>query len=319
MLLTLLLVAAAFGQVLEEPSPAPPARSVLDNLPLEEAQRSALQAALQNRDYARAESLLATEVKRNPDSASLLLALANIFFLDGKYMDAAVSLKQAERMGKLDERNRFVLAMAYVALNQKNAAIPELEKLARSHPSKALYPYWLSRLTYQKGDLSKAVPYAETAVRLDPFLVKAWDHLGLCYEASGRIDDAIRTFERAILLNRRMPSPSPWPSMNLGKLLLRLDRLEEAEAHLRDSLSADPRFPKAHFRLGQVLEKQGRFEQAIEHLEQAARLDPSYPEPHYALGRIYRRMGRAKDAERAWSSFERLRKQAEESGAYRPD
>ena len=318
-LLVLLLAASATGQVADELSPPTATPGILENLPLDAARRSALQTAMQERDYIGAEKLLAAEVDRNPKSRSLLVALANILFLDGKYWNAAIALKQAEILSPLDERNRFVLAMAYVALNQKNHAVPELEKLAQSNPSNASYPYWLSRLAYQKTDLAAALPYAESAVRLDPNFMKAYDNLGLCYEALGRMDDAIHAYEHAIRLNRQAPSRSPWPSMNLGKLLLRLDRLDEAEANLRESLSIDSRFPKAHFRLGQVLEKRKRYEEAVQELEQAVRLDPSYPEPHYALGRIYRLRGNTKSAEKAWRMFEDLRKKEKERGAYRPD
>lgn len=37
--------------------------------------------------------------------------------------------------------------------------------------------------------------------------------------------------------------------------MMRLDRLDEAEAQLRASIDADDSFPPAHYRLGQVLEK----------------------------------------------------------------
>jgi tetratricopeptide (TPR) repeat protein len=107
--------------------------------------------------------------------------------------------------------------------------------------------------------------------------------------------------------------------MNLGTLLLRLDRLDEAEAYLRDSVSIDPRFPVAHLRLGQLLERKKLYEEAIAELERAAKLDPTYPEPHYALGRIYRKRGDSKAAERELSMFQDLRSTDKLKGITRPD
>src|SRR5229473_8533076 len=295
---TLLVMLAALGpgQEVQELSPVSPPATTVETLPLDTEKRSILQAAIAKRDYVAAESLLAEEAAKNPKSQSLLLVLADVLFLDGKQLNSALVLKKAELLGPLDERSRFLLALSYIAISRKNLAITELEKLAQTNPSNAVYPYWLSRLAYRKTDLQLAFKYAEKAVRLDPRFMKAYDQLGLCYAGLNQNEEAIRAYKEAIRLNQQQALHWPWPSMNLGTLLLRLNRLDEAEAHLRDSISIDPRFPVAHLRLGQVLEKKERYEEAIAELEQAARLDPTYPEPHYALGRIYRKRKHLKTA-----------------------
>src|SRR5260370_31257653 len=103
--------------------------------------------------------------------------------------------------------------------------------------------------------LQLALRYAERAVRLDPAFMKAYDQMGLCHAGLHQTEEAIQAYKQAIRLNQEQLLRSPWPSMNLGTLLLRLERLNEAEAALRDSLRIDPRFPVAHLRLAQVLEK----------------------------------------------------------------
>jgi Flp pilus assembly protein TadD len=49
--------------------------------------------------------------------------------------------------------------------------------------------------------------------------------------------------------------------------------------------------------------------EAIAELRQAATLSPSYAEPHYVLGRIYQRKGDTKNAEAAWATFQKLKKE----------
>ena len=154
-----------------------------------------------------------------------------------------------------------------------------------------MYPYWLSRLAYRKTDLQLAFGYAEKAVRLDPAFMKAYDQLGLCYAGLNQAEEAIRAYKEAIRLNQQQALHWPWPSMNLGTLLLRLNRLDEAEAHLRDSISIDPRFPVAHLRLGQLLEKKERCG-SYRRARAGGQVGSDLPEPHYALGRIYRKRGR---------------------------
>jgi tetratricopeptide (TPR) repeat protein len=317
--LLVMLAVAATGQEVQELSPSAPSANMLQTLPLEAARRSALLDAIGNRNYTAAENLLAEEAKKNAKSQPLLLALANVLFLDGKQLNAALVLKKAELLGPLDERNRFLLALSYVAISRKNLAIAELEKLAQSNPSKAVYPYWLSRLAYRKMDLQLALTYAEKAVQLDPAFMKAYDQLGLCYAGLNQTEEAIQAYTEAIRLNRQQSLHWPWPTMNLGTLLLRRERLDEAEAHLRDAIRIDPRFPTAHLRLGQVLEKKERFEEAVAELKQAAELDPTYPEPHYALARIYKRRQDLKSAQMELTLFQDLRKADQLKGITRPD
>lgn len=318
---TLLVVFATAGpgQEVQELSPVSPPSTTVNELPLDAATRSTLEEAIGKHDYAAAEDLLAKEAAKNPKSQPLLLVLADVLFLDGRQLNSALVLKKAELLGPLDERSRFLLALSYIAISRKNLAIAELEKLTQSNPSNAVYPYWLSRLAYRKTDLQLAFRYAEKAVRLDPAFMKAYDQLGLCYAGLNQTEEAIEAYKEAIRLNQQQALRWPWPSMNLGTLLLRLDRLDEAEEHLRDSVDIDPRFPVAHLRLGQVLEKKGRYEEAIAELERAASLDPTYPEPHYALGRIYRKQRDFKAAEKELSRFQDLRNADKLKGITRPD
>ena len=317
--LLVMLAAAGRGQQVQELSPISPPSTSVKILPLDAITRSTLDEAIGKRNYAAAETLLAEEATKNPKSQPLLLVLADILFLDGKQLNAALVLKKAELLGPIDEPSRFLLALSYIAISQKNLATAELEKLTQSNSSNAVYPYWLSRLAYRKTDLQLALHYAERAVRLDPAFMKGYDQLGLCYAGLNQTEEAIQAYKEAIRLNQEQTLRWPWPSMNLGTLLLRLDRLDEAEAYLRDSFRTDPRFPVAHFRLGQVLERKEQYEEAIVELQQAVKLDPTYPEPHYALGRIYRKRRDFKAAEGELSTFRDLRNTDKLKGITRPD
>ena len=319
MTLLVMLAVGGAGQEMQELPPISPPATTLKTLPLDAVTRSTLEEAIGKHNYTAAENLLAEEATKNAKSQALLLVLADVLFLDGKQLNSALVLKKAELVGPLDERSRFLLALSYIAISRKNLAIPELEKLTQSDPSNAVYPYWLSRLAYRKTDLQLALRYAEKAVRLDPAFMKAYDQLGLCYADLDRTEEAIQAHKEAIRLNQQQELRSPWPSMNLGTLLRRLGRLDEAEAYLRDSVGIEPRFPVAHLRLGQVLARKERYEEAIVELEQAAKLDPTYPDPHYALGRIYRRRGDLKAAEREFRMFQDLRNTDKLKGITRPD
>jgi len=286
--------------------PTAPA-SIVPSLPLDPPQRSALQSAVNRRDYNTAEELLATDIDKNPKSPELLSVLASISFLNGNYLNAAIALKKAEKLAPLNNRERFTLAMAYVALKRPDWARPELEKLAQSGEKNAMYPYWLSRLDYNDMNFESATANGRRAIEWDPNFMRAYDNLGLIYEAIGEFDEAIESYSAALNLNDRQKPCSPWPGMNQGALFIKLGQLNRAEAPLRESIGCDARFPQAHYQLGLWLEKQNQLAGALHELEQAAALNPTYPEPHYAEGRIYRKLGEEAKAEQAWSKFHELK------------
>ena len=315
--MALVLAAGAVGQDLPPASTPPP--NLLDSLSMDPARRAALATKIGERNYGAAEELLAEEAKREPKSQPILLALANVLFLDGKHLNCAVALKKAEKIAPLDERSRLLLGLSYVTIGRLNWARPEFESLAKSFPRNAVYPYWLARIAYRKMEIDSAIVHAQKAIQLDPAFMKAYDQLGLCYAAEGKSDQAIQAFQEAIRLNLQSSAGSPWPAMNLGVLWLRLERLDEAEAQLRDSIGIDGRFPAAHYRLGQVLERKERYEEAVRELEQAANLDPTYPEPHYALARIFRKRGSAERADRELNAFREVRETDKKKGITRPD
>jgi tetratricopeptide (TPR) repeat protein len=307
----ILLPAFCAGFLIAQQTP-PDARGVPPSVSTAEAAlapavRDRVEQAIRTRDYLKAEQILVHEIDRNPRSPKLLTLAAGVFFLDGKYLNAATALKKAEAVAPLDDQNRFTLAMAYVAMDRRDWARPELEKLSQKNADKPLYLYWLARLDYDAQQYPAAIQKLEQVITIDPHYMKAYDNLGLCYEAAGRLEDAMTTYQRAVDLNRQSKPVSPWPPLNLGTLLVKLERFEDAEKYLRDSLLADPKFAQAHYVFGMLLEKRGRDEEAIRELEQAAELDAAYAQPHYALGRIYRRAGNAEKATAELDRFEKLK------------
>ena len=276
--------------------------------------RALIAQALGAGAYEQAQALLAEEAQRNPKSPELLRLLGGVFFMRREFLNSAIAFKKAEALAPLDERSRFTLAMSYVVLGRRDWARPELLKLTQAAPRSALYRYWTARLDYDDGKYAAAAEGLLQAIALDGRFVKAHDNLGLCYEALGRNDEALRSYREAVRLNREASPGSPWPPLNLGLLLARLDRLDEAEPLFRESVRLDGRFPPGHYQLGVTLEKKGRVEEAVEELEEAARLDASYSEPQYALARLYRRGGQAEKADRALQRFLALKRQKGRAG-----
>jgi tetratricopeptide (TPR) repeat protein len=308
----------------QEPSPPPDPTSSelttggLGSTGLEDDRRARLEAALRSGAYDEAQALLAEAVQREPNSPDLLKLLGGVFFVQGRPLNAAIAFKKAEALAPLDERSRFTLAMAYVAMKKREWARPELDKLVAAFPRSPLYLYWTARLDYDDGQYADAVKRLLRVVELDPGYVKAHDNLGLCYDALGQTDEAERRYREAIRLDRTRKPRSPWPTLNLGILLLRQDRVDEAESLFHESVESDPKFPQGHYQLGIALEKKGRAADAIVELQEASRLDPAYAEPQYALARVFRRQGDTRKADEALALFQKLKREKGQAGPGSP-
>ena len=183
------------------------------------ADSQALQRALHDKAWDRAEALLVSEADRRPRDTQVLVLAGRVFFLDGKPLNAAIALKKADAIKALGAEERLLLALSYIAMKQGEWARPELERLAASDPGNVTYTYWLGRLDYDKSHYEAAVSRFQTVTARDPNHVRAWDNLALCYEALNRVDEAVHAYEIAVAANRQALSPSPWPPLNLAMLL----------------------------------------------------------------------------------------------------
>jgi tetratricopeptide (TPR) repeat protein len=291
-----------------------PAQSVPSDpskLPLAPARRLEFEDALSRHDFKRAETILVEESNRNPkspDAAKLLEIAGSLFFQDKQYLDAAIAWKRSEAIAPLDPRSRFTLAMAYIKFGRSDWARLELEKLAATQPASPLYLYWLARLDYDAQSYTAAIGRLRKVIEMDSSRMRAYDLLGLCHDYLGQFDEAIKSYTRAVELNRLQAKPSPWPLVDMSISLVAVNRLAEAEKNLREALSYDARLPQTHYQLGRVFEMQQRYPAAIQSLNQAVALDSTYAEPHYLLGRVYQRLGEEQLARTEIERFKQLSK-----------
>jgi tetratricopeptide (TPR) repeat protein len=292
---------------------APPSEAPVDSSKLQEMaarRRAEIDKAIGARDWTRAETLLVAEIERTPKPVDLLKMLAGVFMNAHKPLNAAIALKKAETYGPLDAATRMQLALAYISMKRGDWARPELERLAGEDPANPGYASWLARLDYDSGRYAAAIDRLETVVQREPSFIRAYDNLGLCYEALNQNDEAVRQYREAIRRIRETGESWPWPFVNLGILLKNQGQIGEAEALFNEALAADPAFAPALYHLGTVLEGSDRTEAAVQALVRAAAANPAYAEPHFALARIYRRQGRTAEADAELATFQRLRQPA---------
>ncbi|MGH9661963.1 MAG: tetratricopeptide repeat protein, partial [Bryobacteraceae bacterium] len=133
----------------------------------------------------------------------------------------------------------------------------------------------LGLLSHQMGQYDKAIDYIQRAITLNSRVAPFHNNLGNALASLGRLDDALRSYERALAIEA-----SPDAHLNLGNLLQQLGRYEDAIAHYR----AAGELPETHNNAGNALVALGRHAEALESFGRALRLRPDYPEAHLNLG-----------------------------------
>ncbi len=135
---------------------------------------------------------------------------------------------------------------------------------------------------------------------------KAWvahDNLGTILVRLGKAEEAIRHWEQAL----RIKPNDAMAHYNLGLALLRTGKAQEAIEHFDQALQLKPDDAETHCHWGVALAQLGRMPEAIRHYEQALRIKPDYAEAHYYLGVALIRLNRVPEATAHWEQAVRFK------------
>jgi tetratricopeptide (TPR) repeat protein len=240
------------------------------------------------------------------ERVSLLLALARSQLVAEQ---AKAALGTLDQVLKTDPRNTAALKMqsdAQYLLGRDDDAAQSLIAARQIDARNPEFLYALGRIYYQQHRYADAMPQFETALVLDPKSYKAWDNLGLCYEAIGENERAIRSYRRALDLVYKDHPDYDWVYANYSELMMKMGRYEEAFQFAAEASARNPRSARDCYLTGKALTKLGKWGLSMRWLKRAAELDSNYAEPHYLLAQAYRKQGSEAEALRELDQFKKL-------------
>jgi protein O-GlcNAc transferase len=145
---------------------------------------------------------------------------------------------------------------------------------------------------HQAGDLAAAERLYRAVLTRRPADAPSLCNLGAVLARTGRPDDAADCYRRALAAHPGHPDAH----FNLGNLHRRAGRLADADASYAACLAARPDHAAAAFNRGLVALAAGDLRAAADHFRTAAALDPNDAEASARLGDVLLRMGRPADA-----------------------
>jgi Flp pilus assembly protein TadD len=164
---------------------------------------------------------------------------------------------------------------------------------AAAGPSAALDRQFQSAVAqYESGRLAEAAAALETLLREAPESFEVHELLGMVYAAQSQDAKAGQHLEKAV----RLKPDSASARMNFAISLVRLGKLQPAEAEFKKALELEPQNYDANHNLGELYVRAGKVAAATPYLERAQRINPAAYDNGYDLALAYSVTGRFADA-----------------------
>ncbi|OPX69939.1 MAG: lipoprotein NlpI [Methanoregulaceae archaeon PtaB.Bin056] len=145
---------------------------------------------------------------------------------------------------------------------------------------------------YYQQKLDDALVTCERALLLNPKSSSSWVLKGLILDDLGRYQEALNAYDEAITLKPN----SHIAYNNKGNTLKHMVRYDEALEAYDQSLKINPSYTTAYYNKGNLLSLIGRYNDAIKSLDSALSYDPHYADAWYAKGLVYQKMTKHQDA-----------------------
>jgi tetratricopeptide (TPR) repeat protein len=272
-----------------------------------------------------AETELRQAIALNPYQAEWQFNLGLTLDAAGRYKEAAEVFKEAYDLDPEDGQSALMVGVSLLRSENPQASMEWLEKAEKLEPGnvapfvhrieactqlgqhdQAEIMFYLAQQVDPKAAdaylamadsllerelYEKAVWCLREAAKIDPELPGVQGKLAEVYAATGRNERARQLYLREL----RLEPGDIDTLLDLGCLLVEMNRYLEAGEKFRRILEIEPDNADAHFELGDLAEREGRLEDALRQYDVVLRLDPDYPGARRRLAAMLFRRGRGDD------------------------
>lgn len=210
-----------------------------------------------------------------------LLKLAEFQLILQKYDDALATL---DRAAILDKNEGEVFFMIGAVLQEKGDTIRAMNSYQRATElNPDIIDAWvmLARLHEARGN-KIAERYYKTAISVDRKDANSYRMLADYYARSGRLDEALKSYDEAILRNPRMSDAF----YNSGLVYMGMDSINKGKAQFDRAIEVSPFNVKAYIQRGMAFELLGNKQKALNDYTQALNMSPRNEDAKAALEKL---------------------------------
>lgn len=244
-------------------------------------------------DFKGAVKAFSENVRLDPNDIEALCRLGvNL----GRMNKFELALKTFDRVQKLDPNyepaycNRIII---YSDMGQHDEAEVMFYMAQQMNDSCPLCYFNIGNSLYARKRYDAAIDCWLKCLDLDPSQPQAHARIGDAYWAMGRLDLALKEFQLELEL---CDSEDIDALLDMGELLMEMNRTEDAEHYFIAVLKKEPENPDANFFLGEIAEIRGDKDAAEYRYRKTLKKDPKFKGANLHLGRLAMRSDQPRTA-----------------------
>jgi len=194
----------------------------------------------------------------------------NVKLTESSRGDVTGNIQEQDKINRIFELEDKIATQIYKLLNIESvSSISGFEPKRINLDAYRFYNWGL--ISYQLGDIPKAVDMYKKTIHIQDDYADAYNNLGVCFFALGMYNKAISNYRRA----RKLSPLDDGVVINLANAYFQSGKRKKAIGIIEDYLKANPRSGDALFVLGVFLNKMALYQKASEILKVATKLKPT--------------------------------------------
>lgn len=238
--------------------------------------------ALQQTNYDKCASALQRVINRTPDNYEAISLRAEMFLAQGKSDKALEDLDRLVTLYPKSAQFRYQLALAALMAKDTPRAINALSQSVTLDKSFAAPALLLAELQIRKGEPTAAITLLSDLLKRDPRVQRGHMLLATAYQAAGKLDDALDTYNRAA---KAFSNAVEIPFM-AGVVLRQQGKTADARKIFESILPTHPNDPAANSQLVELDLAANQPADAAQRIQKWIDREPENPEPKFQLAKI---------------------------------
>ncbi|MBN2802426.1 MAG: tetratricopeptide repeat protein, partial [Deltaproteobacteria bacterium] len=239
--------------------------------------------ALAGSKYDQAEEFFKKSIKYNNEFVESYVELAGIYMKQEKQKEAMDILDAASEAVPDSCVIKLTLAEGHAANGDYSSAIVVLNEAQELEPDNPVVFFKMAQMYRKMESLEDAQNALDEVVRLDPEYPGLSVEQGYLLELSGKIGDALSTYEKALEKN----PDDLTAKTRVAAASLYQKKFDRSKELLVDVLNENPDSPDGNFYMGEIFRQEYNGTDAIPYLKTACDLDEHNPIYHVRLGAAY--------------------------------
>ena len=287
-------LAQAYSLQGKEDQAVPVFRRVLELDPANATARIALaRSETEKGNYKRSLELAKPVMAEAKESPEGLLVLVTAYLKTGDAPSARALVKDAKRLADAPPVWSAAFAERLVRGGLVGEGIDVLESARKAEPTSYELAFALGSAFVVKPDPARALEAYDAALALKPDSLAALRQAAVVAERNGELERSLSYWMRA----KKLAADDAEVLLGFGRVCLKMDLLDDAEAALESAAARDPGDPASAYTLAVAKVGKRQYEAAQTLLEPLVKKRPQDAQLQYALGSVLYMQGHLAEAD----------------------